>query len=122
VAARLRHFELALLGLCGFAVDLERDAAGGAPLGPCSTYEYRLEQGPVPAARREGRVVLTGAGVPGRHGRNFAWPAVLRAAGRLLREVLTFHLGGRELKSRRVLRDMRRAVAVPADSRADEAG
>lgn len=122
VAARLRHFELDLLRLCGFAVDLERDAAGGEPLDPGSTYEYRLEQGPVPVARREGRLVFTGAELLGIHARNFADPAVLRAAGRLLREVLTFHLGGRELKSRRVLRDMRRAVAVPADSRADEAG
>jgi recombinational DNA repair protein (RecF pathway) len=36
-------------------------------------------------------------------------PAMLRAAGRLLREVIAFHLGGRELKSRKVLVDMRRS-------------
>jgi recombinational DNA repair protein (RecF pathway) len=43
--------------------------------------------------------------------RDFSRPETLRSAGRLLREVIAFHLDGRELKSRRVFRDMRRGNA-----------
>ena len=39
----------------------------------------------------------------------FDEPDVLRAANRLLREVIAFHLGGKELKSRKVLVDLHRA-------------
>ena len=37
----------------------------------------------------------------------FDEPDVLRAANRLLREVVGFHLDGKELKSRKVLVDIR---------------
>ena len=38
-------------------------------------------------------------------------PQVLRAAGRLLRNIINHHLGGKELKSRKVLVDLRRGRA-----------
>src|SRR5690606_35206743 len=102
----LREFELELLGLLGFGIDLERDRSTGAPLEPGQAYEYRLEHGPVPAGGEQGRLVFPGAELIGIRERRFGDPAVLRAAGRLLREVIAFHLGGKELKSRRVLLDM----------------
>ena len=40
--------------------------------------------------------------------RQFDDPDVVRAAGRLLREVIDFHLGGKELRSRKVLREVHR--------------
>jgi recombinational DNA repair protein (RecF pathway) len=39
---------------------------------------------------------------------DFSSAEVLEAAGRLLRQVIAHHLGGRELRTRRVLVDMRR--------------
>jgi DNA repair protein RecO (recombination protein O) len=108
VAARLRAFELDLLTLAGFAVDLELDAESGRPLDPARTYEYRVEHGPVPASADAGPLVFSRAELAGIQRRDFADPAVLRAAGRLLRAVIAFHLGGKELRSRRVLMDMRR--------------
>jgi len=41
-------------------------------------------------------------------GQQFDQPEVLRAANRLLREVINFHLGGKELRTRKVLRDIHR--------------
>jgi recombinational DNA repair protein (RecF pathway) len=38
----------------------------------------------------------------------FNEPGVLRAATRLMREAIAFHLGGKELKSRKVLLEMHR--------------
>ena len=54
-------------------------------------------------------MVFKGARLRGIAGAVFDDPAVLRDAGRLLREVIRHHLDGRELKSRKVLLDLHRA-------------
>lgn len=108
VPGRLREFELELLRLLGFALDLGQEAETEAALEPAGTYEYRLEHGPVPVRDREGPMIFTGAELLAIRDRDLADPKVLRAAGRLLREVIAFHLGGKELKSRKVLLDMQR--------------
>jgi len=40
---------------------------------------------------------------------DFSSADTLRSANRLLRDVVSFHLGGKELKSRKVLREMIRS-------------
>ncbi len=106
VPARLREFELELLRLLGFALDLGQEAETGTPLHPERRYEYRIEHGPAPAGHREGPMIFTGAELLAIRARRFNDPPTLRAAGRLLREVIAFHLSGKPLKSRQVLRDM----------------
>lgn len=108
VPARLRAFELELLRLAGFALDLGQDADTEAALEPRQRYEYRIEHGPVAVGDRQGAMIFSGAELLAIRDRDFADPAVLRAAGRLLREVIAFHLAGKELKSRKVLLDMHR--------------
>lgn len=107
-AAFLRQFELELLSLLGYGVVLDRDAVSGAALEPAGRYEYRMEQGPVGVQKTEGEMVFKGDQLLAIGERRFEDPAVLRDAGRLLRTVLAHHLGGRELKSRKVLVDLRR--------------
>ena len=58
--------------------------------------------------RDEGPLVFTGAMLAGIAQQQFDDPVILRAANRLMREVIAFHLGGKELKSRKVLLEMRR--------------
>lgn len=108
VPARLREFELDLLRLSGFALDLDHEADTDTPLQPDSRYEYRVEHGPARVADRAGPMIFTGAELLAIHARTFTDAAVLRAASRLLREVIAFHLGGKELKSRKVLLDMQK--------------
>ena len=67
-----------------------------------------VEQGAVAVSRNEGPLVFTGALLAGIAAQRFDDPDVLRAANRLMREVIAFHLGGKELKSRKVLLEMRR--------------
>ena len=100
VAAVLRQFEMALLRHSGYALNLD------AP-DPGQSYEYRMEQGAVPVSRNEGPLVFNGALLTGISEQRFDEPAVLSAANRLMREVVSFHLGGKELKSRKVLLAMR---------------
>jgi DNA repair protein RecO (recombination protein O) len=108
VPERLREFELELLRLLGYALDLDHDTETEGPLRPEQSYEYRVDRGPVPVENRHGPMIFSGAELSAIQNRDFADAENLRSATRLLREVIAFHLGGRELKSRKVLMDMKR--------------
>ncbi len=107
VAAYLRQFEIELLRILGYALNLEHDTETTEPLRPQQLYEYRVEQGLVPVSDREGPMVFRGAEIDAIRNQQFADPAVLKNAGSLLRNVIAYHLDGKELKSRKVLKDMR---------------
>ncbi len=108
VAASLRQFEMELLRMLGYALNLDHDTESHNELVADGLYEYRLEQGPVPVSGRHGPMVYTGAQLVAIRERKFDQPDVLRDAGRLLRDVIAFHLGGKELKSRKVMMELRR--------------
>lgn len=114
VAANLRVFEMELLRLLGYALNLEYEAHHHEPVDAQRSYEYRVEQGPVGVSRSEGPMIFAGARLREIAAARFDDPAVLRDAGRLLREVIRYHLDGRELKSRKVLLDLHRA-RMPAE-------
>lgn len=108
IAPLLRQFEMALLRYSGYALNLDHVSGTSEPLEPGKYYEYRMEQGPVPVSREEGTLVFAGATLRAIAAGRFDDKSVLRAANRLMREVISFHLGGKELKSRKVLLEMHR--------------
>ena len=108
IAATLRDFELELLSLLGYAVSLEHEAGTHDDIDPERHYAYRVEDGPVPVSREEGSLVFSGYVLRSIAERRFDDEEILRAANRLLREVISFHLGGKELQSRKVLREVHR--------------
>jgi DNA repair protein RecO (recombination protein O) len=108
VAICLRIFEIELLRHLGYALNLEHEVDSHNPLQADVFYEYRFERGPVQVARSEGPLVFNGAILTAIAEQQFSDADVLRAANRLLREVIGFHLGGKELKSRKVLVDLHR--------------
>lgn len=112
VPALLRGFEITLLRLLGYGLNLDHDAETDEPIQAGVSYEYRVEQGPVPVFDPHGPMVFSGAELIAIRERDFAKPDIVRAAGRLLRDVIAFHLGGRELKSRKVLLDMRKGMDI----------
>lgn len=116
VAATLREFELEFLGLLGYAVTLDRAAGTHDAIDPERNYEYRFEQGPVPVERSEGALVFDGATLLAIGARQFDDTGVLRAANRLLRGIIHYHLGGKELQSRKVLVDVHRGRIAPSAS------
>jgi DNA repair protein RecO (recombination protein O) len=107
VAAYLRQFEIELLRILGYALNLDHDTETTEPLRPQQQYEYRVEQGLVPVSDRDGPMVFRGAEIDAIRNQHFADPAVLKNAGSLLRNVIAYHLDGKELNSRKVLKDMR---------------
>jgi DNA repair protein RecO (recombination protein O) len=108
VAVCLREFELELLRQVGYALNLGADAVTHEAIDKGGHYEYRMEQGPVSVGRSDGPLVFPGELLAAIERREFQRPEVLRAANRLLREVIDFHLGGKTLKTRKVLMDIRR--------------
>ncbi len=107
-APALREFEMELLKLLGYGVNLDHETESEAPLVAEAQYEYRVAQGPVRSEGRAGPMTFSGAELLAIRDRDFSRPEMLRSAGRLLRAAIAYHLEGRELKSRRVLMDMRR--------------
>ena len=114
--ASLRRFEKRLLDNLGYGLDLSR-AADGAPIFPNAYYRFAAERG----------AQLCVADAPGAvYGRSltdlvddrFVDARSLRDAKRVLRTALEACLDGRELKSREVMRAMRRREADgrPLDS------
>ncbi len=111
-AVALRRFEIDLLRLLGYALDLEYEARSGELLDDEARYAYRVEEGPVRlyGDRTEdgGQPVYSGARLKSIAALDFADAETLAAANRLLRRVIHHHLGGRELKTRKVLIDLHR--------------
>ena len=120
VAACLRSFELEFLSLLGYAVNLNHEFGSHDSLVDEQFYEYRMEQGPVRVERSDGAMVFPGKLLSGSHAQDFADPEILRAANRLLREIIGFHLGGKELKSRKVLMEVNRGRIAALKSQESE--
>jgi DNA repair protein RecO (recombination protein O) len=108
VAVCLRQFEIELLRQIGYALNLDHEYGSNKALDPQLNYEYRPEQGAVAVSRSEGPQVFSGRVLSAIGEQHFDDAAVLRSANRLLRNVIAFHLGGKELKSRKVLLEMQR--------------
>jgi len=108
ITASLRSFELEFLSLLGYAVNLQHECGSQDILADERQYQFRMEQGAVPVERSDGPLIFSGAVLKGIAAQRFEDAEVLRAANRLLREVISFHLGGKELKSRKVLLELHR--------------
>jgi len=108
IAPRLRQFEIELLRQIGYALNFDHESASQQPLEAHQNYEYRVEQGPVAVSKTDGPLVFSGAMLTAVGAQKFDDPDTLRAANRLMREVVSFHLGGKELKSRKVLLEIHR--------------
>lgn len=113
----LRRFELVLLAEIGYGLVTDRDAVDAQPLRPDRMYTYVADRGPVPAAAGAGDgcdngLVFSGADLQAIGRGVFDRPERLLGAKRLLREKLNWCLGGRSLKTRRVIAAMRGDRAV----------
>jgi DNA repair protein RecO (recombination protein O) len=108
----LRIFEKRLLDALGYGLDLGRDSDSGSRLDPEGHYLFRAERG-VARAVEESPATYSGASLVSLAAEELADERSLRDARRLLREALSSCLDGRDLKSRQVMRAMRRREAQP---------
>jgi DNA repair protein RecO (recombination protein O) len=108
LAACLRQFELRLLRHTGYALSLGHEAGSQKPIESAGAYEYRVDEGPVTTNRDTGPMIFSGADLLAIGREEFDDDEVLRSANRLMRAVVAFHLGGKELKTRKVLLELHR--------------
>lgn len=108
----LRIFEKRLLDALGYGLDLGRESDSGAVLDPQCYYLYRAQRG-VARAVEESPATYSGASLASLAAEELGDERSLRDARRLLREALDACLEGRDLKSRQVMRAMRRREAQP---------
>jgi len=103
----LRIFEKRLLDALGYGLDLARECESGAALDLQGHYHFRVERG-VARAVEESPATYSGASLSSLATEDLSDERSLRDARRLLREALTACLDGRDLKSREVMRAMRK--------------
>ncbi|HEX4944735.1 MAG TPA: DNA repair protein RecO [Usitatibacteraceae bacterium] len=107
----LRRFELAMLRELGYAVELGRDAAGGAAIDPARDYWYVMERGPVPAdtaGERADAVRLSGLTLVHLDRGIFDDARTAGQAKSLMRMLIHHCLNGQELTTRAIVRDLQR--------------
>jgi DNA repair protein RecO (recombination protein O) len=105
----LRRFEVSLLTEIGYGLVVDRDVINQRPLAVDQHYEYVIDRGPVPVdPGYEGSLVFSGAALCAIASGELDEPSHLRDAKRLLRPLLNWALGGKELKTRAVLASMQR--------------
>ncbi|MCG8383420.1 MAG: DNA repair protein RecO [Gammaproteobacteria bacterium] len=103
----LRRFEVQMLNILGYGLQLEMDV-NGEQIDPHQQYYYHVETGPtttpIPGMQNiptSGETLLAlAAGLP------LANEKQQQESRRLMRSVLQFHLGGKPLQSRRVYQQL----------------
>jgi DNA repair protein RecO (recombination protein O) len=106
----LRVFELRLLELTGFGLELEAEAGNGVPLAADGYYRFRPSRGLV-RARAHDAGALAGASLMALREERLGGTRALEDARRLLHAALAACLEGRPLATRAVARSMVRKVA-----------
>lgn len=105
----LRLFEKRLLESLGYGLLLDSVADTGVRLEADALYDYHLERGPVAAHECEpSGLQIAGSSLLSLHREELADPRTLSDAKRLLRAALALYLGERPLKTREILRRLRR--------------
>jgi DNA repair protein RecO (recombination protein O) len=105
----LRLFEKRLLDAIGYGLALQHEFASGQPVEPRAAYHYRLEQGAVRVQGvAESATIFSGEVLLALAHEELDDPAMCAAARPLLRAALDRCLEGRELRTRQVMRALRR--------------
>ncbi len=106
----LRRFEMRLLEVLGYGLDLTTEAHSGAPLERGAFYVFRSSQGLVPAERTDAGA-LAGESLIELLAGDFSRAHTLEDARQLLKAALGACLEGRPLATRTVARSMVRRAA-----------
>lgn len=115
LAWTLRCFERDLLEALGYGLRLDVDALAGAPIDAEAHYRYEHDRGAIPA-RKGSADTVSGAALLALAGDDRPPLRLLVELRRLMRAAIACHLGGRELRSWRILAELGRAAALPVSA------
>jgi len=100
----LRGFERRMLAELGYAPQLERDAATGAPVDPDRRYVYEPDRGPIPTAN--GEMAVSGRTLLDMAADDYSQPQTRDEARLLMRTLIAQRLHGQVLHTRTVLMEL----------------
>lgn len=104
ISATLRTFEKTLLFRLGYGVPLKRDIQSGDPIQADVHYQFIPERGFLACEERpDDRQVFLGKSLLALEAEQFECETVARDSKRLMRMILSRHLGARPLKSRELM-------------------
>jgi len=107
----LRRFEVRLLRELGYAVELSREATG-SPIAAEREYWYVVERGPMAAPPGEdtpgNAVKLSGLTLIDLERGRYEDPTTIAQSKQLMRLLINHSLGGQELSTRTLVRDLQR--------------
>ncbi len=104
--ADLRSFEKILLQELGYGLTLTHDNSGAA-IEPAAHYTYRMEQGPVRLEHAEAAAqVVSGKTLIDLAAEDFSDPRSRSEAKQLMRTLMAYYLGGKELETRKIFKEL----------------
>jgi DNA repair protein RecO (recombination protein O) len=104
--ADLRSFEKILLQELGYGLTLGHDSDGLA-IQPSTHYAYRMEQGPVRLEHaEEARHAVCGKTLIDLAAEDFSDPRSRVEAKQLMRTLMAYYLGGKELETRKIFKEL----------------
>jgi DNA repair protein RecO (recombination protein O) len=104
--ADLRSFEKILLQELGYGLTLTRDSDGN-PIQPAAHYAYRMEQGPVRLEYAEAAAhAVWGKTLIDLEAEDFSDPRSRSEAKQLMRTLIAYYLGGKELETRKIFKEL----------------
>ena len=102
----LRRFEKALLQELGYGLTLDRDNDGHA-IDAGSHYAYRIESGPVRMPQPDAaHPTVSGRTLLHLQVEEFSDPRTRGEAKQLMRTLMAYYLGGRELETRKIFKEL----------------
>lgn len=109
-AATLRSFERRLLQELGYALTLDREAGGGAPLEAEVVYRYHAERGALPEhADAQGGVPVWGKTLLDMARDDYRDVRTAQQSKQLMRTLLNHHLNGKTLHTRALIKELQKS-------------
>ncbi len=110
-AIQLRGFEVHLLRELGYGLMLEREAKNGEAIDPERSYDYFPERGPLASngiaiASNVNGLKLSGKTLLDMANDDYSHLQTVSQSKQLMRMVIGHHLGGEELNTRQLMRDL----------------
>ncbi len=104
----LRQFEIKLLELLGYALNLDEDSRTRLPIDPIKYYIYNPDMGLSMVDIKKGPMIFLGSELIAIRKQEFNCTNTLKCASRLLRNVISHQLGNKKLMTRKVIEEMKR--------------
>ena len=107
----LREFEIELLTEIGYAINFQTEAMSSKKIEPNQSYRFIAEEGFVSSIASSARdALIKGSVIHAIDQRDFSDPETLRTAKRIARESIKYHLSGKELNTKKVVKSLKKMI------------